>query len=244
MVPVVWRFLREDPSELGVRPYGAPADWQPPAPPTQSAARLTISTVREASHRRDFWILIGTFFVCGFSTNGLIGTHFIPACMDAGMPMQTAANLLAVIGIFDIVGTMLSGWLTDRTRPQNLLFMFYFLRGLSLFLLPSILFPSVKPVTVVFTVFYGMDWIATVPPTLALCRRVLDESRGTVVYGWVFAAHQVGAAVAASLAGWMRVKFGDYSAAFYTAAILCLLASFAITQLGRDDAREPELLRV
>jgi MFS family permease len=122
MVPLVWRFLREHPSEFGVRPYGAPDDWVAPPRPTMSAGRLSVLTLRESMRRQDFWILAGTFFVCGFSTNGLIGTHFIPACMDAGMPMQVAANLLAVIGVFDITGTMLSGWLSDRMKPHLLLF--------------------------------------------------------------------------------------------------------------------------
>ena len=231
MVPVVALFLRESPESWGTQPYGAPPDWQPPVHPTGGAARRTVDTLRRASRQRSFWILAGTFIVCGFSTNGLIGTHFIPACMDAGMPMQIAANLLALIGVFDIVGTMFSGWLTDRMSVKRLLMIFYGLRGLSLFLLPSILFPHVRPVTMIFTVFYGLDWIATVPPTLALCRTVLDESSGTIVYGWVFAAHQIGAAVAATVAGYLRLRLGDYSAAFYGAALLCVAAAFSVLSI-------------
>ena len=236
MVPVVAVFLHESPQRRGLLPYGASDDWQAPAPATGSAGRLALGTLRAAMGRRDFWILTGTFFVCGFSTNGLIGTHFIPACMDAGMPMQTAANLLAIIGVFDIAGTLFSGWLSDRVRPQNLLFAFYALRGLSLFLLPSILFPRVHPITLVFSIFYGLDWIATVPPTLALCRGVLDEARGTVVYGWVFASHQIGAAVAATLAGFLRVQFGNYSVAFYSAAGLCIVAAMSIMLIGKKPS--------
>jgi predicted MFS family arabinose efflux permease len=151
--------------------------------------------------------------------------------MDVGMPMQTAANLLALIGIFDIAGTIFSGWLSDRMKPQLLLVVFYGLRGLSLFLLPSILLPRVHPVTIIFSIFYGLDWIATVPPTLALCRGVLDDTRGTVIYGWVFASHQIGAAVAATLAGMLRVHFGNYTFAFYGAGALCLMAAVAISTI-------------
>jgi len=234
MVPVVALFLHESPAARGGVPYGAPDNWLAPVPTTGNAARLALATLKEASRQRTFWILAGTFFVCGFSTNGLIGTHFIPACMDAGMPMQIAANLLALIGVFDIMGTLFSGWLSDRMSPKRLLFAFYGLRGLSLFLLPSILFPHVHPITMVFTVFYGLDWIATVPPTLALCRTVLDESRGTIIYGWVFAAHQIGAAVAATLAGYLRVRLGDYSAAFYGAALLCIVAAVAVLSIREE----------
>jgi len=234
MVPVVALFLHESPAARGGVPYGAPDNWLAPVPTTGNAARLALTTLKEASRQRTFWILAGTFFVCGFSTNGLIGTHFIPACMDAGMPMQIAANLLALIGVFDIMGTLFSGWLSDRMSPKRLLFAFYGLRGLSLFLLPSILFPHVHPITMVFTVFYGLDWIATVPPTLALCRTVLDESRGTIIYGWVFAAHQIGAAVAATLAGYLRVRLGDYSAAFYGAALLCIVAAVAVLSIHEE----------
>lgn len=235
MVPLVWKLLREDPQEVGLRPYGADEDWKPFERAKGNPAKLSVRTLRDAFKRVDFWILGGTFFVCGFSTNGLIGTHFIPACIDAGMPMQIAANLLAIIGVFDIVGTMLSGWLTDRMNPKKLLFSFYFLRGISLFLLPSILFPRVHPVTMVFAIFYGMDWIATVPPTLALCRGVLDEGRTTIVYGWIFACHQIGASIAAYLAGWLRVEFGNYSVAFYGAGALCLVAAFAILRVGKTQ---------
>jgi predicted MFS family arabinose efflux permease len=174
-----------------------------------------------------FWILVGTFWVCGWSTNGLIQTHLIPAAHDHGMPPGTAAGLLAVIGAFDIVGTVGSGWLTDRIDPRVLLFVYYWFRGMSLLVVPWLLGPVVAPPLWVFIVFYGLDWVATVPPTVALCRTHFGLERSGVVFGWVFAAHMVGAGVAASFAGWVRESSGDYFGAWMTAGGLCLLAAFA-----------------
>ena len=139
-----------------------------------------------------FWILVGTFWICGWSTNGLIQTHLIPAAHDHGMPPGTAAGLLAVIGVFDIVGTVGSGWLTDRMDPRLLLFVYYWFRGMSLLVVPWLLGPVVAPPLWVFIVFYGLDWVATVPPTVALCRTHFGLERSGVVFGWVFASHMVG----------------------------------------------------
>jgi predicted MFS family arabinose efflux permease len=150
------------------------------------------------------------------------------------MSEVVAASLLALIGIFDVIGTIASGWLTDRIDPRKLLFFYYFFRGVSLFLLPSLLFATVHPTTLVFVIFYGLDWVATVPPTIVLCRTVLGPNRGTVVYGWVFAAHQIGGAIAAYGAALARVKFGDYSIAFYTAGILCVITSYFVLKIGKD----------
>lgn len=173
VVPFIYFFLKEKPESLGITPYGAPDDWQPTAPHEMSAGKLAIDTAVQSSKSRDFWILFGTFFVCGLSTNGLIGTHFIPAAHDHGMPTTVAASLLALIGVFDVIGTIFSGYLTDRIDPRKLLFFYYGLRGLSLFLLPSILSSTLHPSTLVFVIFYGLDWVATVPPTIVLCRHVL-----------------------------------------------------------------------
>ena len=218
------------------------------APPvTTSPARLAVQTLRDSLSSRVFWVLLGTFWICGWSTNGLIGTHFIPAAHDHGMPQTTAAGLLALIGIFDIAGTVASGWLTDRVDPRYLLFGYYGLRGLSLLAVPALLGPEVHPNLFLFIVFYGLDWVATVPPTIALCRRHFGLARSGVVFGWVFASHMVGAGVAASYAGWVRSSTGDYLPAWLTAGALCLgaaLACLTITKVGREGAgaqRQPSL---
>ncbi len=236
MVPFIYLFLKEKPSDLGVTPYGAPADWQPPVQSTMNAAKLAIVTLKEASAHKDFWILFGTFFVCGLSTSGLIGTHFIPAAHDHGMGQVVAASLLAMIGVFDVIGTLASGWLTDKYDPRKLLFFYYGLRGLSLFLLPSILFSTVHPSTLVFVIFYGLDWVATVPPTVMLCRTILGPEKTTVIYGWVFAAHQIGGSIAAFGAAVLRVILGDYAVAFYISGAMCLVSSYFVLQIAKGKS--------
>ncbi len=233
MVPFIALFLRERPSDFGLLPYGAPADWQPPKKSEIPAGKLAVLTLKEASAHKDFWYLIGSFFVCGLSTSGLIGTHFIPAAHDHGMMQTTAAGLLALVGVFDVIGTLFSGWLTDRYDPRKLLFFYYGLRGLSLFLLPSILFSTMHPSTLVFIIFYGLDWVATVPPTIMLCRTILGPERGTVIYGWVFASHQIGGSIAAFGAAVLRVKLGDYAAAFYISGALCVITSYFVLQIAK-----------
>ena len=238
LVPIIWMFLKEKPADAGVLPYGAPADWSAPAKNSMNAGTLAIDTLKQASKKKDFWYLVGSFFVCGLSTNGLIGTHFIPAAHDHGMGMTTAASLLALVGVFDLVGTIASGWLTDKYDPRKLLFFYYGFRGLSLLLLPSILFSSVHPSTLVFVIFYGLDWVATVPPTIMLCRTILGPERATVIYGWVFAAHQIGGSIAAFGAAVLRVHFGDYATAFYISAGMCLITSYFVLQIAKGQDRE------
>jgi MFS family permease len=234
VIPFIYLFLRERPSDLGLLPYGAAADWQPPAKSELSAFALAIDTIKQSSKRKDFWYLFGSFFVCGLSTSGLIGTHFIPAAHDHGMPTTLAASLLAMVGVFDVIGTVFSGWLTDRYDPRKLLFFYFGLRGLSLFLLPSILFSSIHPSTLVFVIFYGLDWVATVPPTIMLCRSVLGPQRASVVYGWVFVGHQIGGAVAAFGAAILRVQIGDYAAAFYISGAMCIITSYFVLQIAKN----------
>jgi MFS family permease len=233
IIPFIFFFLKEKPELMGMTPYGAPDDWQPPAPNELSAGRIAIDTLKVSSKSKDFWILFGTFLVCGLSTNGLIGTHFIPAAHDHGMGETVAAGLLALVGVFDVIGTIFSGWLTDRMDPRRLLFFYYGLRGLSLFLLPSILFSTMHPSTLVFIIFYGLDWVATVPPTLMLCRIVMGNQRSAVVYGWVFVGHQIGASIAAIGAAVLRVKLGDYALAFYISATMCLVAALAVLNIAK-----------
>ena len=227
LVPFVLWLLHDHPSDIDARAYGATGPTPRPAPPTQSAARVAINALKENTRSRTFWILFATFWICGWSTNGLIGTHFIPAAHDHGMPASTSAGLLALIGVFDIIGTVASGWLTDRVDSRYLLCGYYFFRGLSLLIVPWLLGPHVQPSLFLFILFYGLDWVATVPPTVALCRQHFGIEKASVVFGWVFAAHMVGAGVAASFAGWIREWRGDYFGAWVTAGALCVLAAVA-----------------
>ena len=234
LVPLAWWLLRDRPSDVGSTPYGAPDGYlERISRPQVGAARVALGTLREVSRSWTFWALFGTFWICGWSTNGLIGTHFIPAAHDHGMPATTSANLLALIGIFDIIGTIASGWLTDRVDSRYLLFGYYFFRGLSLLAVNWLLGPHVHPSLFLFILFYGLDWVATVPPTVALCRQHFGVERSGVVFGWVFAAHMVGAGVAASYAGWIRHSQGDYLLAWLTAGGLCVLAAFACLSIPK-----------
>jgi sugar phosphate permease len=238
MIPIFALGFRETPASVGLRPYGA-TDESEAARALESKApsttRATISTLREAARTKAFWVLAGTFFVCGWTTNGLIGAHFIPAAHDHGMPATTAAGLLALVGIFDFVGTILSGWLSDRVDSRILLVFYYGLRGLALFTVPFVLGPTVEPPMIFFIVFYGLDWIATVPPTIALTRKYFGAARTGVIYGWIFASHMVGAAVAAGFAGAIRDIQGDYFIAWITAAVLCLVAAASFILLRERE---------
>ena len=232
VIPLYLFVFKERPSDVGVLPYGATeAKQEEQAPKTVKA---TLTTLREAFGSKAFWVLAGTFFVCGWTTNGLIGAHFIPAAHDHGMPENTAAGLLAVVGIFDFIGTIASGWLTDKVNPRILLAFYYGLRGLALFTVPYVLGPTAQPPLWFFIVFYGLDWIATVPPTIALTREYFGAAKSGVVYGWVFASHMIGAAIAAAYAGIIRDVQGDYFIAWITAAVLCLVATGSMALLRKQ----------
>ncbi len=243
LVPLVLLVVRDRPADLGLRPLGARPGEALDEPATRHTgsqvgpARLAVWTLRESTRSRTFWILVGTFWICGWSTNGLIGTHFIPAAHDHGMPETTAAGLLALIGVFDLVGTIASGWLTDKVDPRLLLCGYYGFRGLALLFVPALLGPDIHPNLFIFIIFYGLDWVATVPPTIALCRRHFGVARSGVVFGWVFASHMVGAGVAASYAGWVRQSTGDYFTAWLTAGGLCLFAALACLAISRSPER-------
>jgi MFS family permease len=236
VVPLVLLLLRNHPADLGLRAYGA-TDADPGPPPHQhvgSSAGRAVSVLVDAARSRTFWLLAGGFAICGMTTNGLIATHFVPAAHDHGMPATTAASLLAVVGVFDVLGTIASGWLTDTWDPRLLLVGYYALRGVGLMTLPSLMAPHVEPSMWVFIIVYGLDWVATVPPTVALCRDRFGAATGPIVFGWVFASHQVGAALAASGAGVVRDLTGAYDPAFYAAAGLCAVAalmSYAIRRV-------------
>lgn len=230
---LVLLVARDDPAELGLAPYGerAPASPQPRARPIGNPARLAVAVLGEAAGTRAFWLLFFTFFVCGLSTNGLIGTHFIPLCQDFGLSAVTAAGVLATMGAFDFVGTIGSGWLTDRFDSRRLLFMYYGLRGLSLMALPLTHFSFYG--LSLFAMFYGLDWIATVPPTVRLAAAHFGRERASVVFGWVFCGHQLGAAVAAYGGGWSRDALASYLPAFFVAGALCILAALASVAISR-----------
>lgn len=225
VIPLAAWVLRDHPSDVGALPYGAdPETHVEPARATGGAMRRALDGLRFAARHRAFWALAIAFAVCGATTNGLVGIHFIPSAHDHGMPAATAAGLLAAVGVFDIVGTVFSGWLTDRFDPRKLLAIYYGFRGVSLLLLPWLLSDSVHVSMVVFIVIYGLDWVATVPPTAALCRSIFKE-RGTIVFGWVFASHQIGAAAAAFGGGVVRDVFGEYTYAWWGGAAICVLAA-------------------
>jgi predicted MFS family arabinose efflux permease len=224
---VVLVFMRDRPEDLGLLAYGQLPDGSG-AP---ASALTPIAALRVAVRSPAFWMLAGTFFVCGASTNGLIGTHLIAACHDYGIPEVTAAGLLAVMGIFDIVGTTASGWLSDRYSSRHLLFGYYTLRGLSLLYLPFTLQNGGGLGW--FAVFYGLDWIATVPPTVKLTSQAFGRENTGVVYGWIGASHQLGASLAAFGAGAIRTVAGGYQLAFWIAGGLCLLAGAAFLTIGR-----------
>ena len=237
VVPLVLVFMRNYPQDKGLTPYGATAAAEPALVPASSFA-AAFDGLRIGARVPAFWLLAASFAICGMTTNGLIGTHFIPAANDHGMPTTVAAGLLATIGILDVAGTVFSGWLTDRVDPRLLLVVYYSGRGISLLLLPALLSPQAEPSTWVFVIFYGLDWVATVPPTIVLCRNYFG-TRSPVVFGWVFASHQLGAAIAAAGAGRLRDLQGNYDMAFYLAAGLCFVAAVLCGQFRKAQVRAP-----
>src|SRR6188472_3141751 len=237
VVPLVLVFMRNYLQDKGLTPYGATGTAEPAVVPASSFA-AAVDGLRIGARVPAFWLLAASFAICGMTTNGLIGTHFIPAANDHGMPTTVAAGLLATIGILDVAGTVFSGWLTDRVDPRLLLVVYYTGRGVSLLLLPSLLSPHAEPSTWVFVIFYGLDWVATVPPTIVLCRNYFGTS-APVVFGWVFASHQVGAAIAAAGAGKLRDVQGDYDLAFYLAAGLCIVAAALCGNVRKPQVSTP-----
>jgi MFS family permease len=229
----VLMVMRDRPGDLGLRPYGDDG-MQPVAAPAPSKGPITadaLGSLRDASKRGVFWILFATFFVCGASTNGLVQVHLIPMCLDFGIPQVQAASLLAAMGMFDFFGTIGSGWLSDRYDNRWLLFWYYGLRGLSLVSLPFTNFSFYG--LSLFAMFYGLDWIATVPPTVRLTAQRFGPERANLVFGWIFAGHQIGAATAAFGAGLSRTILASYLPAFFAAGALCLIASAIVLAISR-----------
>ena len=237
MIPVVAFLLPESPAELGLRPYGATSD-APPAPPRANPIVVAFAALGRASKSGGFWLLFASFFVCGASTNGLIGTHLISYCIDHGIPEVEGASLLAAMGIFDLFGTTASGWLSDRYDSRWLLFWYYGLRGLSLLYLPYSGF-SLYGLSL-FAMFYGLDWIATVPPTVRLTNQIFGKQDAPIVFGWIFAGHQLGAGATALEAGALRSLLGDYMTPVLISGSLCIFAALLVLRIGRGrSAGEP-----
>jgi MFS family permease len=225
--------MRDRPGDVGLRPFGDEGTEPLPAPPPNNAPIMAaaLGALRDAAKTRVFWILFATFFICGASTNGLVQVHLIPMCLDFGIPQVQAAGLLAAMGVFDFVGTIMSGWLSDRYDNRWLLFWYYGLRGLSLLFLPFTGFSFYG--LSLFAMFYGLDWIATVPPTVRLTAQRFGPERANLVFGWIFAGHQMGAAAAAFGAGLSRTVLATYLPAFFAAGALCIVAALITLAISR-----------
>jgi predicted MFS family arabinose efflux permease len=238
MLPLAWYFVPNQPADVGLLPYGSNPDL-PPAPTAPKIGLLAsaFGALGRAAHTQTFWFLFATFWVCGFTTNGLVGTHLIAMCGDHGILPVQAAGLLALMGIFDLVGTTASGWLTDRYDPRKLLCMYYGLRGISLIMLPYSDF-SLYSLSI-FAIFYGLDWIATVPPTLRLATDAFGDRDAPVVFGWIVAGHQIGAATAAWMGGYMRDSTGSYLTAFVLSGATGLIAAVIALLIKRHQAPAP-----
>jgi predicted MFS family arabinose efflux permease len=240
LIPLVALLVPERPADVGATRFGEAPDAPPPPPRQAVQPALAFTVLARVSRSPTFWLLFGTFFVCGLTTNGLVGTHLIAYCGDHGIAPVAAAGLLSMMGLFDLVGTTASGWLTDRYDPRRLLFMYYALRGLSLLALPFIAFDQTS--LAVFAVFYGLDWIATVPPTVTIANRAFGERDAPIVFGWIMVGHQIGAATAALGAGMIRESWGSYGPAFLIAGAFGIAAGFAALVLpGHRRAGDPAL---
>jgi predicted MFS family arabinose efflux permease len=232
VIPVLAIVLPESPGRVGLGPYGMAAE---PRRPTAVGNPFTIAmtTLFRAARSLDFWLLTSSFGICGFSTNGLINTHLIAYCADHGISEVTGASVLAVLGAFSLVGAAGSGWLCDRYNPRVLLFWYYGLRGLSLAVLPFTSFDVVS--LSIFSIFYGLDWVATGPATFALTNEVFGRRDAPVIVSWIFAGHQVGGALAAFGAGAVRTMEGDYLLAFLASGLACLLASVMVLRIAKPQ---------
>ncbi len=226
-------LLRDRPADVGLPPYGAKTIEPPPKQDPALGAMMSspLRALYEVRTSRTFWVLFATFFVCGLSTNGLIQTHWIALCGDYGIAPVSAAGALAAIGAFDFVGTILSGWLSDRYDNRWLLFAYYGLRGLSLIALPFTDFTVIG--LSAFAIFYGLDWFATIPPTVRLTAQRFGAEKANLVFGWIFTAHQLGAATAAFGAGVSRTELATYLPALYVAGVACLIAAALALTIAR-----------
>lgn len=242
LIPIVLLGIREDPRELGLAPYGAAAGAPPPGPAAANPLAMALGALRRAAPRRDFWLLAASFFVCGATTNGLVGTHLVPACHDHGISEVRAAGLLATMGIFDLVGTTASGWLADRFDARRLLCVYYGFRGLSLLWLPLAFGDQVFALPA-FAALYGLDWIATVPPTLRLTADAVGREDAPIVFGWIVAGHQVGAGVGALAAGTIRTLLRTYTAAWISSGMFCIATAALVLLIAKAKLDRPAAAR-
>jgi MFS family permease len=237
MLVIILLFMKNSPKEVGILPYGLEEESQESClVQKKNPIVMAFQSLLEAVRVKEFWLLAGSFFICGLSTSGLIGTHFISYCISFGIPVVTAASLLSFMGIFDLIGTTISGWLSDRFDNRWLLFWYYGLRGASLLLLPYALNEGSIVLLIIFSIFYGLDWIATVPPTISISRHVFGIGKSGIVYGWIFASHQAGAGVAAYGGGLIYKIFNSYTWAFFLAGIFCLLASLFVIVIKKQKS--------
>ncbi|MEH7495547.1 MFS transporter [Neobacillus niacini] len=235
MMAIILLFMKNSPQEAGLLPYGGKeSSIINKVEQKKNPITIAFQVLFEAVKVKEFWLLAGSFFVCGLSTSGLIGTHFISYCIGFGFTAVAAASMLSLMGVFDLIGTTLSGWLSDRFDNRWLLFWYYGLRGASLLFLPFALSEGSYIFLIIFSVFYGLDWIATVPPTVNISRQIFGKEKSVVVYGWVFAAHQLGSAVAAGGAGILYKVFDSYSWAFALAGMFCLFASLFVIVIKKE----------
>jgi cyanate permease len=240
LVPLVWFTIADSPAQVGLLPLGVDAQNYSPPMKVKSGgfetATKAISELISVYKSRIFILLATTFFICGWTTNGIISTHFVPAAHDHGMSTVTASGLLAIVGIFDIAGTIGSGWLSERFDPRKLLAIYYSLRGVALLAVPIVLGPNPDIPIFLTMMLFGLDWVATVPPTVILCQRAFGVEKGSVIFGWVFASHMIGAAIAASFSGLIRDQLGNYTMAWYFAGFLALLAGVLALMIPKTNS--------
>ncbi|MEH7255555.1 MFS transporter [Neobacillus niacini] len=239
MLIIIFLFMKNTPKDAGILPYGLEQEIQKSTKgQKENPIVIAFKGLFQAVKVKEFWLLAGSFFICGLSTNGLIGTHFVSYCISFGIPLVTAASFLSFMGIFNLVGTTLSGWLSDRFDNRWLLFWYYGFRGASLVFLPFALNEGSIPMLMIFTVFYGLDWIATVPPTISISRQIFGMKKSGIIYGWIFASHQAGAAVAAFGGGLIYRFFSSYTWAFFLAGVFCLLASLFVIIIKKQHSSQ------
>lgn len=239
MLFMIALFIRNRPQDIGFTPYGQEeAIEEQPIQQKKNPIAMAFKGLFEAIKVKAFWLLAGSFFICGLSTSGLIGTHFVSYCISFGVPLVTAASFLSFMGIFNLLGTTASGWLSDRLDNRWLLFWYYLLRGASLLLLPYALAQGSFVLLTIFTIFYGLDWIATVPPTISMTRQIFGMQKSSIIYGWIFASHQAGAAVAAYGGGLIYKFFNAYTWAFFLAGMFCAMASLFVIIVKKQTPQQ------
>ncbi len=239
MFVMIAMFIKNKPQDIGLTPYGHDEIIEEPqVQPKKNPISMAFLGLAEAVKVKAFWLLAGSFFICGLSTSGLIGTHFVSYCISFGVPLVTAASLLSFMGVFNLLGTTVSGWLSDRFDNRWLLFWYYLLRGASLLLLPYALAQGSFVLLTIFSIFYGLDWIATVPPTISITRQIFGMQKSSIIYGWIFASHQAGAAVAAYGGGLIYKFFNSYTWAFFLAGLFCALASLFVIIVKKQTPQQ------